>query len=61
MKNNNINRKRVIVRNPYDSDGSRYLMTDDQITALRKMQEDGFIDEDIEITVIDEEGPWELV
>lgn len=58
---NNTERKRVIVRGAYDSEGIRYLMTEDQVKALRKMQSDGFIDEETEILVIDEEGSWELV
>lgn len=57
----NIKRKKVIVRGRYDDDGGRYLLTEEQIAVLRKMQEDGFLDEDIEIFDIDEEGSWESV
>lgn len=59
---NNTERKRVIVRTPYEDEGSHYLLTDDQIAVLWKMQEDEYIDSDIEILVIDVEGTtWELV
>ena len=57
----NTERKRVIIRGAYDNEGVRYLLTEDQIKVLRKMQSDGFMDEETEILVIDEEGSWELV
>ncbi len=58
---NNTERKRVIVRTPYEDEGGRYLLTDDQIAVLRKMLDDGYIDDETEILVIEEEGSWELV
>ena len=57
----NIKRKKVLVRGRYDDDGGRYLLTEEQIAILRKLQEDGFIDDDIEIFAIEEEGSWETV
>ena len=60
MMNNN-ERKRVIIRDPYSNEGSHYMMTDDQIRAIRKMQSDGFIDEDTIITVVDDTETWDVV
>lgn len=58
----NINeRKRVIIRGAYDDEGLHYLMTDDQIRAIRKMQSDGFLDEEAVITVVDEAETWDVV
>lgn len=61
---NNTERKKVIVRSPYYGDeGGHYLLTDDQIAVLHRMQDDGYIDDETEILFPneEEEGSWELV
>ena len=60
MMDNN-ERKRVIIRGAYDDEGMHYLMTDDQIRAIRRMQDDGFLDEDSVITVVEDTEIWNAV
>ena len=58
---NNTERKKVIIRDPYEDEDGRYLLSNDQIAVLHKMQADGYIDDEIEILVLEEEDPWELI